>query len=283
TIFGDAYVGVISGVLTLLILIISEILPKTLGALYWRELTPLVVKLLTVTLVTMYPLVKLSQILTAMLTRGKENILVDRDEITALTKLGVREGVIQENESEILGNLLRFQEIKVKDIMTPRTVIFSLDEQLSTGDVLKEHSDISFSRIPVYGNNQDDITGFILKADLFLEVARGRGDTKLFDLKRPIAAVSREMPLHKLFDTILNNRAHIALVFDQYGGTEGLVTQEDLIETLLGMEIVDEADRVDDMQKLARRQWKRRARQMGIKVESVEGTKEEKEDESQQQ
>ena len=266
-VFSDVYVGVISAVLTFLILVISEIIPKTLGAIYWRQLTPQVVRLLVPTTWAMWPLVKLAEGLTRLLARGKTKVLVSREEFTALAELGAQEGVFDEGESRILRNLFRFGQVRARDIMTPRTVVFALPEVQTVGEVLADHPEIRFSRIPVYGENRDDVTGFILKSDLLLHAAQQEAQTPLVDFKRAMLVVPGDLLLRDLFERLMNDRAHVALVVDEYGGTAGLVTLEDLVETLLGLEIVDEADAVQDMQEWARQQWRHRARRLGLLAE----------------
>jgi CBS domain containing-hemolysin-like protein len=151
--------------------------------------------------------------------------------------------------------------------MTPRTVMFSLPEDMSVAGVLKKHPQLRFSRIPVYGVNHDDVTGFVLKNDILLQAAGGEGEQPLAALKRPIAVIPAVLPLRELFERLLNERTQLALAVDEYGGTAGLVTQEDLIETLLGLEIVDEADTIQDMQQLARQKWLERARRLGVVID----------------
>lgn len=263
TIFGDAFLGVASGVITLLILVFSEIIPKTLGAVYWRQLTPMIVRILVPTMWSMWPLVKLSQGLTRLLAAGKQEG-ISREELAALAEVGAREGVVRESESRIVANLLQLVHVRVGDIMTPRTVVFSLPEKQTVGEVLASHSRIRFSRIPIYGADTDDITGFVLTTDLLFHAVRNQVDTPLSELRRPLVAVSINLPLRQLLDRLIHQRAHMALVVDEYGGTAGVVTLEDLLETLLGLEIIDEADAVHDMQELARRKWLERARSLGM-------------------
>ncbi len=266
-VFGDAYLGVISGVLTFLILVFSEIIPKTLGAVYWRQLTPAVVRVLVPTMWAMWPLVKLSQGLTRILARGKRPHTVSRAELAALAELGAREGVVDGDESRILKNLFRFDEVLAKDIMTPRTVIFGLPEEQTAAQTVAEHPEMRFSRIPLFGRNRDDVTGFVLKSDLLLAAAQGRGETPLSELRRPLATVPAELSLSLLFDRLIDDRMQVALVIDEYGGTAGVVTLEDVVETLLGLEIVDEVDEVRDMQELAREKWRQRAEKLGLAID----------------
>jgi magnesium and cobalt exporter, CNNM family len=263
-VFGDMVVGVVSAVLTFLILVFSEIIPKTLGAVYWRQLTPLVIRLLVPTIWCMYPLVKLSEGMTALLSRGKERELVSREEFKSLAKLGAREGILHEDESRIMQNLFRLRQVKSRDIMTPRTVMCAFKEELTVGQIMSENEVLRFSRFPVYGNDLDDVSGFILKSDVLLNAAKQQNGVSLKDLKLPIMILPGSLPIQALLDNLIQDSAHISLVVDEYGGTEGIVTMEDVLETLLGLEIVDEADKIKDMQAFARKQWRKRALKLGI-------------------
>ena len=263
-VFGEAYTGIVAGVLTLLILVLSEIIPKTLGAVYWRTLTPALVRLLTATIIVMWPLVKLSQGLTYLLSQDEDEAAFSREEFTAMAELGEEEGVFEEKESRILRNLFRFNSLRVKDVMTPRTVIFQMPEHRTIGDVVEEHDEFRFSRIPVYDGDPDDITGYVLKDEMLLRAAQEEFDVSLSEISRDILVVHETLALPDLLERLLDRLEHIALVVDEYGGVAGVVTMEDVVETLLGLEIVDEADSVEDMQALARKQWFKRARELGM-------------------
>jgi CBS domain containing-hemolysin-like protein len=263
-VFGSAYVGVISAVLTFLILVLSEIIPKTLGAVYWRALAPLMVRVLIPIIVVLWPLVKMAEGLSWLIARNKEKATIHREEFIAMAHRGEEEGILHEDESRIMKNLFRFRLVRAEDIMTPRTVLFMLPEKRTVSKTVTAHPDIRFSRIPVYGEDQDDVTGFVLKNDLLLWAARGKGQSTLAELRRPLTAVPGDLALRDLLERMMNERTHIFLVVDEYGGTEGVVTMEDVVETLLGLEIVDEADAVQDMQELARQQWVKRAKRLGI-------------------
>ncbi len=263
-VFGEAYTGIIAAVLTLLILVVSEIIPKTLGAVYWRTIAPAVVNLLVPTIIVMWPLVKLSQGLTYLLSRSDDEVSFSREEFTALAELGEEEGVFEEKESRILRNLFRFNSLRVKDVMTPRTVVFDLPEGKTIGEVVEEHEEFRFSRIPVYDDDPDDVTGYVLKDEMLLRAAQEELDVPLKEIARDILVVRETLPLHDLLERLLDRLDHIALVVDEYGGMAGVVTMEDVVETLLGLEIVDEADSVEDMQALARQQWFKRARELGV-------------------
>ncbi|MDX1530388.1 MAG: hemolysin family protein [Rhodothermales bacterium] len=261
-VFGDAAVGVFSGVLTLGILVLSEIIPKTLGAVYWRGLAPLTARLLRPLIVVTYPLVLLSQALSKLIARGKEGASVSREELVALARLGTEEGVFDPQESHILRNLLRFRDLSARDVMTPRTVMLAFPETTPLREIAE--ADVPFSRLPVFDRDRDNVTGWVLKDEVLEAVAAGRGDEPAARLRRPLLTVPDTLPLPALFDRLLERHEHIALVVGEYGGTQGLATVEDVVETLLGLEIVDEADTEHDMQVAARQRWAERARKLGL-------------------
>jgi CBS domain containing-hemolysin-like protein len=187
-----------------------------------------------------------------------------------MAQVGVETGHIRDKESRIIRNIFRFESLKVADIMTPRSVIFALPEKMKITDSLQQITQTPFSRLPLYATNIDDLTGFVLKEDVLINAAQGRGDEKLKALKREILAVPESVSLMALLERFLKDRQHIAIVANEHGGTDGLVTLEDLIETLMGMEIMDETDDVEDMRALARKQWKARAKAMGLDAEIFE-------------
>lgn len=263
-VFGDAYVAITSAVLTFLILVLSEIIPKTIGATYWRNLAPFAARTLRVLMFVLYPLVVMSQAITRWLSHEEKMPSFSREEFGALAELGVEEGVFEEEESRIFKNLIRFNSLRIKDIMTPRTVVVGFDEDQTVGEVSDNVEQLHFSRLPVYGSARDEITGYVLKNDLLLMMARGETTQKLKDLKREVLIVPEMMPLQDFFERLMKKQEHIAVAVDEYGGFAGVVTMEDLVETLLGMEIIDEVDTIEDMQKMARKKWTDRARRLGI-------------------
>lgn len=263
-VFGDAWFAVASAVLTLLILIVSEIIPKTLGAVAWRQLGPGVGRMLRGVMIITWPLVKLSELVTEVIARGKPHGRMSRQEFEALADIGREEGLIDETESKTLKHLLRFGKLRVADAMTPRTVLVTVPQTATVAEVMAEHPDLQFSRMPVRGANPDEILGYVLKDTLLLKAAEGAPDAPIHDMIRPITLVPVSELLWDVFEKLLKAREHIALAIDPYGGTAGVITLEDLVETLLGMEIVDEVDGVRDMQALAREQWRKRARRLGL-------------------
>jgi CBS domain containing-hemolysin-like protein len=263
-VFGEAWMGAFAVVLTLMILFLSEIIPKTLGAVYWRELTPAVTVLLGITVVINYPLVLVGQGLTRLLTPKERRGHVSRSELAALTELGVTEGVIEEHESVMLKNLLQFSSVQVSDVMTPRVVMQVLPDNHPIGET-PDHEAMHFSRIPIHDRDDpDSISGHVLKDDILLSLARDEHDTPLSALRRDLTVVPLTVTLPVLFEQMLERSEHIALVVDEYGDIKGLVTMEDMIETLLGREIVDEADSVEDMRGLAQQHSEDRAQQLGM-------------------
>ena len=265
-VFGSAWFGLFSAIMTLMILFLSEIIPKTIGAVYWRSLAGLTAQFVRGLIWSLYPLILISEALTRLVARGKSAHVFSREEFVAMAGIGERAGEIDPRESRIIRNLFRFDSLTAKDIMTPRTVISGLPQDMSVTEALDAKPSVTFSRLPLYQADLDHITGFILKDDLLNAKAQGHNDVKLKTLKRETKTVTGNMSLSDLFGFLLDKRQHIALVVDEYGGTKGLVTTEDVVETLLGMEIVDEMDKVQDMQAMARQQWAKRARALGLEV-----------------
>ncbi|MEW8252493.1 MAG: hemolysin family protein [Candidatus Thiodiazotropha sp.] len=266
-VFGSGYVGVASGVLTFMILVFSEIIPKTLGANYWRQLAPVTAYTLKFLIWILYPFVVMSAMLTRLLSRGKAHGQFRRDEFTAMAEAGIEEGKLDQHESLILKNLFLLRDTRVTDVMTPRTVVFSLDEKVLVKDYFDKHNSSRFSRIPVYHKDRDHVTGFVLRSDLLLSHARGNSENSLDVYRREMPAIPDNSSLQVAFELFIEKRSHIMLVVDEYGSMEGILTLEDILETMLGIEIVDEGDRIDDMRKLARRLWKKRANRMGLEVD----------------
>lgn len=269
-VFGDAALGVFSAVLTFLILVLSEIIPKTIGATYWRGLVPIVSRILPPLIWILWPLVKMSQLLTKLLSDGKKNNAISREELSALATVGAREGVVDASESRIVRNLLRFDALTVADIMTPRTVVYALPEETTVGALVNTLEEARFSRIPIYEGTIDNVSGFVLKTELLVKAVQGHLDTPVSELKRELTHVNATTHLRELFELLLQNDRHIALVVDEFGGTDGLVTLEDVVETLLGLEIVDEEDAIEDLQAMARKQWEERAARLGLVINSGE-------------
>jgi CBS domain containing-hemolysin-like protein len=263
-VFGNAWIGLFSAVMTALILFLSEIVPKTIGAVYWQAFVGVTVHFVNVLITVLYPLVWLSNGLTKLISRGKKEHVFSRDEFIAMAGIGEQSGHLEEHESRIIRNIFRFGSVTITAVMTPRTVMTALQQDMAIADSLPFVTKTPFSRLPVYGADLDDITGLVLKDEVLICLSKGRCDGDLESLKRPILSVPDSLSLSDLLEFFLDKRQHLAIVLDEYGGTRGLVTLEDVVETLFGMEIVDEMDSVADMQALARQQWEKRARSLGI-------------------
>ena len=256
--------ALIAGLMTLAILIFSEVIPKTIGANKWEALTPFTIASLKIMLVVLAPLVWTSQYITRHLKKDKDKPVLSRTDFLAMAKLGTESGVLEESEQTIIHNLLRFSKVLVKDVMTPRIVVNTASEEITVREFQNVNSNLPHSRIPVYREKNDNITGYVLRDDILLNLAETQDHVLLKALRRDIVVVHRTVPIPDLLDTFLIKKEHMALVVDEFGGMEGIVTMEDIIETLLGLEIVDESDNETDMQALARSNWERRAKRLGI-------------------
>jgi CBS domain containing-hemolysin-like protein len=263
-VFGDAWFGVFSAVMTLLILFASEIVPKTLGALYWRQLAGFTGLYVDVLIKSMYPLIIVSEKLTQIISRGRKPEGFNREEFVAMAGVGRDQGRLDEREAKIIRNLFALKSLTASDVMTPAIVVSAWRQDLTVREALADTSRMPFSRMPIYENGLDNVTGFVLREDLLTALGKGRGDARLSEFRRDIVAVLASTPLSSVMETLLRERQHIAIVVGEYGDTKGLVTLEDVVETLLGIEIVDEGDRIEDMQQLARDLWSRRARRLGL-------------------
>jgi len=263
SLFGETYLGVISAVLTFLILVFSEIIPKTLGATYWKSLAPITAYFLKYLIIVLYPFVKMSQKLTSGFTEDSPLKGLSRSELLAMAELSGREGQLAQQEALFLQNLLSLHERKISDAMTHRTVVFSVSENLTVAEFVEKHAQISFSRVPVYEDNESEkITGYVMRMEILIALARGDTEKTLADFCSPLVTLLGNMPLSTSFDHFLNSRVHMLLVVDEYGGLEGILTLEDLLENLLGIEIVDEQDSTVSMKRLAKIMWKRREKRM---------------------
>jgi CBS domain containing-hemolysin-like protein len=256
-VFGAKWETLIAVLLTLVILYFSEIIPKTLGATFWRRLAIPSAFIITWLVKLVYPLVWVSTRLTRLFSNGVEHEIT-REEIIALASLGHRDGNLISQENEYLTNILGLREITTERVLTPRSVVHMLDSELTVSQAIDLPQTHQFSRMPVYGKNIDDIIGKVIKRDLFLLEREGKGEEPLKKHVKPITRVAEKLSVQLLIDLFIKQRAHLFLVEDEFGQTAGIVTLEDAIETLLGREIVDESDIVEDMQELARGKYRER-------------------------
>ena len=264
-VFGAEWETLTAVLLTLTILYVSEIIPKTLGAIYWRQLAIPSAYVISWLVKLVYPLVWLSTFITRIFSKNQGNA-ISREEIIALASLGHKSGTLASQENEYLTNVLRLGEIRTEQILTPRTVMHSLDQEMTVSQALEEKTK-QFSRIPVYKNNNDDIAGVVIIRDLLYAEREGKGNSSLREYAKPIHRVSENFPVQQLLDLFIKRHEHIFLVEDQFGQTAGVVTLEDAIETLLGREIVDESDTVEDLQEFAKGKYRDRLREVRNKTE----------------
>ena len=238
-----------------LVVLVTIALPKMLGVWFFEALISVSVACVSFLIKPVLPLMALLE----RLPYSEKRPARLRDEMKAMADLGEEAGVLHGDESDLVKNMLRFRDLRIVEIMTPRSVLFSLPEEMTTADYMQEHSESGFSRIPVYsGDDPDDINGFVMKTDILMAHSQEGSDTPLREVMRPLMAVLENESLPKLMGTLLEKRCHIAMVVTEYGDIRGIVTLEDMIETLLGREIVDESDEAVDMQQKARDKWAHR-------------------------
>ena len=263
---GGAPVAIVSALMTLAILILSEIIPKTIGATYWQSLGSFTARTLNILI---FPLkytgiLWLMMLTTKLIGKSAHVSTMSREEFMAITDAAEEEGVFEEGEITFIKNLLLFKSIHARDVMTPFSVAVIENEATTIEEFHRTHKNLKFSRIPVYEDVPNNITGFILKDDVLEEMLDEKGPEPLTSLKRNIEVNSMETPIPELFENFVKKRTHLSIVVDEFGNTVGLVTMEDIIETLLGYEIMDESDNIEDMQAMARKNWERRAKRLGI-------------------
>lgn len=251
-VFGDHYFGLVSALLTILILVFSEILPKSIGAKYWKHLVGFSAKAITVMIWVTYPLVILSELFTNLIGSSKKEATVSRDELSALVSIGAEEGVIDTSEQKMIDNFLATRSTKVEQILTPRVVVVTAPATMSLNEFITLEKFRPYSRIPIYDKSSEDICGYIFKTEVYENLAMGRNQLTLRDIRRDVVYVKNSTLLPTLWEELITQKEHMGIVVDEYGGFEGVVTMEDILETILGTEIVDERDTIVDMQEYAK-------------------------------
>ena len=246
--YGESSVAIASGILTLLILVFSEIIPKTIGSVYWRSLIGNTTLIIEVLIFFTYPLVLLAEYISNF---GEDEATVTREEVIAMAEMGEDEGVLEEQETDIIENTLKLKDVKVKDIMTPRSVIFAVNSDFTVGQVLEEHETLDFTRIPIFEGNLDAIKGMVNRYEIINRKAEDQFSTRMHEISQEVPFVNENDRIDKVLELFIKNRDHMALVKDNGHIITGLITLEDAIETILGQEIVDEHDSVVDMRDLA--------------------------------
>lgn len=263
---GNNSVMVVSAIMTFLILVLSEIIPKTIGATYWKSLGSFTTVALAILI---FPLkwtgiIWFLTLTTKLIGKSAHAHSFSREEFIAMTDTAEQEGVFEENETAFIKNLLIFKKVQAKDVMTPFSVVITEDEDTTIEEFYENTDNLKHSRIPIYKERSNNITGFFLKDEALEELIDKRGHEPLKTLKRNMLNTSSDTPIPELFEILIEKRTHIMLVSDEYGNPIGIVTMEDIIETLLGLEIMDESDNVADMQAMARKNWEIRAKRLGI-------------------
>ena len=267
-VFGNKWVGLTSAIVTLLILIFAEIIPKTIGTTYWKSLMTFTAYTTRALIVIMFPFVLLVHYLTRMF--HKEDTVgdntVSREEVSAMANVGEEEGVIEKDENKIIQNIIRLDDIKAFEVMTPRVVAAIASEKMTLREYYDSDAYNHFSRIPVYAESPEFITGYVLRDDALEDLAEDHFDTKLGDIKRSLPYFNEDTSISDIFDAMLKQKSQIALVIDEYGCFQGIITLEDIIETIFGFEIIDENDVITDMQQYARERWQKRQKRISKHV-----------------
>ncbi len=260
-----SYESLIAGLMTLAILFLSEIIPKTIGANNWKSLAGFTARSIQILLWILAPFVWMSQKITKFLKKNKNESVLSRSDFQAMAEAVEESGELQQSEYKIIKNLLNFEELTAKDIMTPRTVMQIANQDTTVMDFYQsKNKKLPFSRIPLYDQTPDQITGILLKDDLLQTLVEDRDSVKLYEIMREVTMVNDDLPLPALFERLVTKNRHMVIVVDDFGMVLGLVTMEDLIETLFGQEIIDESDSVGDLQEYARKKWNERATKMGL-------------------
>ena len=257
---GSEFFGWMSAITTLLILVFSEIIPKTIGTSYYRQLMGFTTRTLRTLIVLMYPIVILIELITRIFQKDDDEASVSREEVSAMANVGEEEGVIDESENRMIQNVIKLDDVKAYDVMTPRVVAQTASENMSLKNFYKDKDFEHYSRIPVYSESPEYITGYILRSEALECLAEDKFDMRLSEIKRDITFFNEEQSVADIWDTLLAKKEQIGLIIDEYGCFQGILTLEDIIETILGLEIIDENDEVSDMQQFARERWKQRAK-----------------------
>ncbi|MFP5520318.1 MAG: CNNM domain-containing protein [Bdellovibrionia bacterium] len=257
-IWGDEAVTLSSFILTFLILLLSEIIPKSIGNNHWKSLIPVAPYIIQGMIIILYPFVLMSEWVSKIFASDSEAPEVTREEILMTAEMGVEEGTIKNKESNIIKNLLMLDKIYVSDIMTPRSVMFALSADETVEEVFNKHKPLRFSRIPVYNDSLDNIIGMTFRHKIHEAVSSDLHSKLIGEIVSPISSIPERMTVSQVLDYFIKEKEHLALAVDEYGVVTGIVSLEDAVETLLGVEIVDELDNVEDLRKYALEQWQLR-------------------------
>lgn len=262
-IFGQEAFGIISAVLTLLILVLSEIIPKTIGSTYWRSLSMISTKIIQALVFITYPLVMMLELITKWISPKVQPLTVSREEVSAMVTVGMEEGVFEVEENKMIQSFIKIVNVTAKEIMTPNLVVEAAQQDSTLREFYNNRKEWDYSRIPIYNDNRDYITGYVLRATVLEKLAEDKFNITLKEIKRPILTFIETESVSNIWEKMLEKKEHISIITDEYGCMRGLVTMEDVIETMLGVEIIDENDDTADLQVLAREKWQRLRKQQG--------------------
>ncbi|MCR4680787.1 MAG: CNNM domain-containing protein [Bacteroidales bacterium] len=257
-VFGSQWFGLVSAITTILILVFSEIIPKTIGATRWKSLMGFTANTLRVLIFILFPIVKLVELISKLVTSKNADPSVSREEVIAIANVGEEEGVIEEDENKIIQNIMKLDNVKAEEVMTPRVVAASAPESMTLREYYDDDQYDHFSRIPVYAESPEYITGYILRGDALENLAEDKFNVTLGEIKREMPFFNEDRSISEIWDSMLKQKSQIALIIDEYGCFQGILTMEDIIETVFGLEIIDESDEVSDMQQYARERWQQR-------------------------
>ncbi|MBP5540549.1 MAG: DUF21 domain-containing protein [Bacteroidales bacterium] len=258
-VFGSQWFGLVSAVTTILILVFSEIIPKTIGTRYYKKLMAFTTNTLRFIIILLFPIVWVVEKLSKSISdTDEEEAAVSREEVAAMADMAEDEEVIDEDENKIIQNVIRLDDIKAEDVMTPTTVAAIAPEKMTLKQFYKDKRYSHFSRIPVYSDSDEFITGYILRSEALELLTEDKFNMTLGDIRRDIVMYKEQMPVSEIWDSMLSNKQHIACVIDEYGSFQGIITLEDIIETIVGLEIMDERDDVADLRQLALDRWHQR-------------------------
>ncbi len=257
-VFGSQWFGLVSAITTILILVFSEIIPKTIGSRHWKKLMGFTTRALRLIIIVLFPIVWVVEQLSKTIAEDEDEAAVSREEVAAMADMAEDEEVIDEDENKIIQNVIKLDDVKAEDVMTPTTVAAIAPEQMTLKEFYRDKAYSHFSRIPVYSDSDEYITGYVLRSEALELLTEDKFNMTLGEIKRDIVMYKEEMPVSEIWDSMLRNKRHIACVIDEYGSFQGIITLEDIIETIVGLEIMDERDDVADMRQLALDRWHQR-------------------------
>ena len=264
-VYGNAMVGVFSIIFTFMILIFSEIIPKTIGSYYWRTLAIPAARIINVIIYICYPLVWLCERLTKLISSRSSQVSVSREDISAMATVATEEDVIEKDEKKMIQNILKLDEITAHEVMTPGVVVEMAESSMTIKDFYNNEEFKNHSRIPIYDEeNRDYIIGYVLRQTVLEKMAEDKFDLKMEEIVRPVLSFKEEDSVSDIMEKLMEKKEHISIIIDEYGSLRGIVTMEDVIETMLGQEIVDEKDVVEDMQEFAKEQWEKAKKEIHL-------------------